>query len=56
MVVSLLAALSVAAERLVEILKGLVPFLNQENPDARKTGEEPRSRYLRLLPGLLQRS
>jgi hypothetical protein len=30
-IVSLLIALSVAAERLVEIIKGLVPWLNTEN-------------------------
>src|SRR5262245_36062259 len=29
--VALLVALSVASERLVEIVKGFVPFLNQEN-------------------------
>jgi O-antigen/teichoic acid export membrane protein len=31
-VVGLLVALSVASERLVEIIKGLIPFLNKENP------------------------
>ncbi len=36
--VSLLVALSVAAERLVEIIKGFVPFLNQENNDPRVEG------------------
>ena len=32
-IVALLAALSVASERLVEIIKGLIPILKQENPD-----------------------
>ena len=32
-VVSLILALSIASERLVEIVKGLVPFLANENPD-----------------------
>ena len=36
--VAVLAALSMASERLVEILKGLVPSLNLENPDPRKEG------------------
>jgi hypothetical protein len=36
--VSLLIALSVASERLVEIIKGLVPPLNRENPDPAKEG------------------
>src|SRR4051794_17035828 len=36
--VSILAALSVAAERLVEIVKGFVPFLNRENADPRAEG------------------
>jgi len=37
-VVSLLVALSVASERLVAIIKGLVPFLNQENLDPTREG------------------
>jgi len=36
--VSVLVALSVASERLVDIIKGLVSFLNQENSDKRKEG------------------
>lgn len=35
-VVSILIVLSVSAERLVEIVKGLVPFLSKENEDADK--------------------
>jgi hypothetical protein len=35
-IVTLLIALSVAAERLVEIIKGLIPFLSQQNSDAVK--------------------
>jgi hypothetical protein len=31
--ISLLAGISVAAERLVEIIKGLIPWLAKENPD-----------------------
>lgn len=38
MIVSLLAGLSVAAERLVEIVKGFIPSLNKENPDPKKEG------------------
>ena len=37
-VVSLLVALSVASERLVEIIKGIIPFLNLENKDDKKEG------------------
>jgi len=37
-IVSLLVALSVASERLVEIIKGLIPALNQENTDPTKEG------------------
>ena len=37
-IVSLLVALSVASERLVEIIKGLFPFLNQQNVDPKKEG------------------
>lgn len=36
MVVSILIVLSVSAERLVEIVKGLIPFLSKENEDANK--------------------
>ena len=37
-IVSLIMALSVASERLVEIIKGLIPSLNQENSDPKKEG------------------
>ena len=37
-IVGLLIALSVASERLVEIIKGIVPSLNKENSDATKEG------------------
>jgi hypothetical protein len=37
-IVTLLIALSVASERLVDIVKGLVPFLNVQNKDAKKEG------------------
>jgi hypothetical protein len=36
--VSLLLALSIASERLVEIIKGFIPFLNQQNSDPNKEG------------------
>jgi hypothetical protein len=37
-IVSLILALSIASERLVEIIKGSIPFLNKENSDANKEG------------------
>lgn len=37
-IVALLGALSVASERLVEIIKGFSPFLNKENTDAKIEG------------------
>ena len=37
-VVALLVSLSVASERLVEIVKGMIPFLNLENKDKKKEG------------------
>ena len=37
-VVSVLVALSVASERLVEIIKGLIPFLNNQNSDPTMEG------------------
>jgi hypothetical protein len=37
-IVALLIGLSVASERLVGIIKGLIPFLNQENPDPTREG------------------
>jgi hypothetical protein len=37
-IVGLLAALSVASERLVEIVKGLVPALNQQSPNPKIEG------------------
>jgi hypothetical protein len=46
-IIALLIALSVASERLVEITKGLVPFLSQENPHARK--ECLRIAFLQIL-------
>lgn len=46
-IVSLLVALSVASERLVEIIKGLIPILNQQNPDPKKEGW--RKAFLQIL-------
>ena len=37
-IVTLLITLSIASERLVEIVKGTLPFLNKENPDSTKEG------------------
>ena len=37
-IVGLLIALSVASERLVEIVKGMIPALNKENSSAKKEG------------------
>jgi CDP-diglyceride synthetase len=38
-IVGVLISLSVASERLVEIIKGFVPFLNLQNPDEKKEGK-----------------
>jgi hypothetical protein len=46
-IVALLAALSVASERLVEIVKGLIPVLNKENPNP--DGEGRRQVILHVL-------
>jgi len=37
-IVGVLISLSVASERLVEIIKGIIPFLNQQNNDETKEG------------------
>lgn len=37
-IIALIVALSVASERLVEIIKGLVPFLNEKNTEPKKEG------------------
>jgi len=37
-VLGVLVSLSVASERLVEVIKGVIPFLNQQNSDAKKEG------------------
>ena len=37
-VVAVLVALSVASERLVEIIKGIIPFLSNKNDDPKKEG------------------
>ncbi len=46
-IVALLVTLSVASERLVEIIKGLIPFLNTETSDATK--ERVRHLILQVL-------
>jgi hypothetical protein len=53
-IVTLLAALSVASERLVEIVKGLFSFLSAENPDAtRERWRKTTLQILALVAGLL---
>jgi MFS family permease len=37
-IVGVLVSLSVASERLAEIIKGLIPFLNLQNADEKKEG------------------
>jgi hypothetical protein len=37
-IVTLILALSVASERLVEIIKGIIPWLDKKNDDATKEG------------------
>ena len=52
--VSVLVALSVAAERLVEIIKGFIPFLNQENSDPRMEGiRKSLLQFLAVVSGLV---
>ena len=46
-IVSVILALSIASERLVEIFKGFFPKLNNENPDPKAEGR--RRSYLQLL-------
>ena len=53
-IIALLAALSVAAERLVEIIKGLIPCLNQEfldNPD-KEARRKAKLQILAVLAGI----
>jgi drug/metabolite transporter (DMT)-like permease len=53
-VVALLVALSVASERLVEIIKGLIPGLNQENSDPKKEGRRKAAlQVLAVLSGIV---
>jgi hypothetical protein len=47
LIVSLIVALSVASERLVEIVKGMVPLLNQEQAEAQR--ESLRQAVLQFL-------
>ena len=53
--VTLLIALSVASERLVEILKGVIPFLGQEfTDDAKKEGRSRSAlQFLAVLAGVV---
>ena len=53
-VVALLVALSVASERLVEIIKGLFPSLNLENEDKTKEGwRKAALQVLAVLAGIV---
>src|SRR3954469_12485481 len=52
--VSVLAAVSVASERLVEIIKGFIPFLNQENSDPRMEGiRKSLLQFLAVVSGIV---
>jgi hypothetical protein len=51
--VSLILALSIASERLVEIVKGLVPWLNTEKPDPNDEGRRGAAlQFLAILAGI----
>ena len=45
--VTLMGALSLGVERTVETIKGIVPYLNQTNPDPKK--DETRAVVLRII-------
>ena len=45
--ISLILALSIASERLVEIIKGMIPFLDKK--DARPAAERRRHSYVQVL-------
>ena len=46
-IVAIILALSIASERLVEIIKGFIPFLDRPNPDPKAEGR--RRSYLQIL-------
>jgi hypothetical protein len=53
-VVSLLAALSIASERLVEIIKGLIPSLDQKSTDPKtETQRRAKLQSLALFAGIV---
>jgi drug/metabolite transporter (DMT)-like permease len=53
-IVGLLVSLSIASERLVEIIKGLIPALNRENPDAtREARRKAALQFLAVLSGII---
>lgn len=53
-IVSLLITLSIASERLVEIIKNITPFLSQTNPDTTKDGlRQAALQTLAVLAGIL---
>jgi hypothetical protein len=52
-VVGLLAALSIASERLVEIIKGLVPALNNQNTNSKKEAlRKAALQFLAVIAGI----
>ena len=52
-VVAYLVALSVASERLVEIIKGLVPVLNEPKKDAKQEGRRRAAlQFLAVMSGI----
>jgi hypothetical protein len=52
-VVALLVAISLASERLVEIIKGVIPFLNTESSGNRETYRRLALHILAILAGVL---
>jgi len=46
-VISVLIVLSIASERLVEIIKGFIPYLDKKNDDQKKEGK--RKAYLHII-------
>jgi hypothetical protein len=52
-IISVIVALSIASERLVEIVKGFIPFLEKQNPDATKEGHRRSAlQILAVLSGI----
>lgn len=52
-IISIILALSIASERLVEIIKGLIPALNEENKNPLKEGRRRSClQFLAVLSGI----